>query len=107
MGVRGNPARRVRRDRPTLRSPYPGASVCVWQVMHGAKRWLLYPERPPYFEENATSVSWLSQKYPLLAANELPFDCTILPGDLLYFPSGWWHAIINVGTPTVFMSVFL
>ena len=74
--------------------------------MHGAKRWLLYPHKPPRFRENATSVSWLRHDYPQLTASERPYECTIGPGDLLYFPKGWWHAIINVGT-TVFMSTFL
>ena len=38
--------------------------------------------------------------------HERPYECTIYPGDLLYFPKGWYHAIINVGE-TVFMSTFL
>ena len=76
------------------------------EVMHGAKRWLLYQHKPPRFRENATSVSWLREDYPQLSAAERPRECTIRPGDLLYFPKGWWHAIINVGE-TVFMSTFL
>ena len=39
---------------------------------------------------------------PWWASELMPLDCTLLPGDLLYFPNGWWHATINVGT-TVFM----
>ena len=77
------------------------------EVMHGAKYWLLYPHKPPRFRENATSVSWLKHDYPRLAPHERPRDCTIHPGDLLYFPRDWWHAIVNRGDPTVFMSTFL
>ena len=76
------------------------------EVLHGAKFWLLYPHRPPRFRENATSVSWLRHDYPQLGAHERPHECLIGPGDLLYFPKGWWHAIVNVGE-TVFMSTFL
>ena len=65
----------------------------------------LYPHKPR-FRENATSVSWLREDYPRLSAAERPRECVIRPGDLLYFPRGWWHAIISVGE-TVFMSTFL
>ena len=77
------------------------------EVLHGAKQWFLYADKPPRFRANATSVSWLKHDYPLLTPRERPFECTIWPGDLLYFPHGWYHAIINRGDPTVFMSVFL
>ena len=76
------------------------------EVLHGAKHWLLYPQKPPRFRENATSVSWLLNDYPQLSWRERPYECHIGPGDLLYFPKGWWHAIVNVGE-TVFMSTFL
>ena len=76
------------------------------EVLHGHKYWLLYPQRPPRFRENATSVAWLKHDYPLLHADERPLTCLIGPGDLLYFPKGWWHAVVNVGE-TVFMSTFL
>ena len=76
------------------------------EVMHGSKYWLLYQEKPPRFRENATSVSWLRHDYPRLSRHERPLECRIWPGDLLYFPKGWWHAIVNVGE-TVFMSTFL
>ena len=76
------------------------------EVMHGSKRWLLYPKKPPHYDVNATSTQWLERVYPNLTRAERPQDCTIEPGDLLYFPSKWYHAIINVGV-TVFMSTFL
>ena len=78
------------------------------EVMHGAKYWMLYPggRKPPRFRANATSASWLLHDYPKLADGERPMECLIGPGDLLYFPKGWYHAILNVGE-TVFMSTFL
>lgn len=78
------------------------------EVLHGAKRWLLYPahRKPPYFDPNATSISWLRNVYPRLHARDRPQDCIIWPGDLLYFPTGWAHAVVNIGT-SVFMSTFL
>ena len=76
------------------------------EVLHGSKRWFLYPSRPPYFSENATSVRWLYRDYPKLRRHQQPYECVIHPGDLLYFPNGWYHAIVNLGE-TVFMSTFL
>ena len=76
------------------------------EVMHGSKRWLLYPTKPPHYDVNATSTQWLERVYPNLTRAERPHDCTIEPGDLLYFPADWYHAIVNVGV-TVFMSTFL
>ena len=76
------------------------------EVQHGAKRWLLYPSKPPHYDVNATSTQWLERVYPNLTRRERPYDCTIEPGDLLYFPSNWYHAIVNQGI-TVFMSTFL
>ena len=76
------------------------------EVLHGAKRWLLYPSKPPHYDVNATSTQWLERVYPNLTRPERPYECVIGPGDLLYFPSDWYHAIVNQGV-TVFMSTFL
>lgn len=35
-----------------------------------------------------------------------PFECTLHPGDLIYFPNGWHHATINLDPYTVFVSAF-
>ena len=77
------------------------------EVLHGAKHWLLYRNKPPRFRENATSATWLRRDYPVLRPDERPLECLIRPGDLLYFPNGWWHAVINRGSPVTFMSTFL
>ena len=33
-------------------------------------------------------------------------ECTIVPGDILYFPSGWYHATLNLNSCTAFVSTF-
>ena len=77
------------------------------EVMHGAKRWLLYPpdRSPPHFAPNTTSAAWLREVYPTLPAGDAPDECVIYPTDVLYFPNGWHHAVVNIGN-TVFMSTF-
>mmetsp|Transcript_29650 Transcript_29650/g.71741 ORF Transcript_29650/g.71741 Transcript_29650/m.71741 type:complete len:512 (-) Transcript_29650:66-1601(-) len=36
----------------------------------------------------------------------LPWECTLNPGDLIYFPDMWWHATINLDEYTAFISTF-
>jgi Cupin-like domain len=34
-------------------------------------------------------------------------ECVLLKGDMLFFPSGWFHATLNLDTYNVFVSLFL
>ncbi len=36
----------------------------------------------------------------------LPYECTLLPGEMIYFPDGWHHATINLSKYTAFISTF-
>jgi hypothetical protein len=78
------------------------------EVLHGAKRWLFHAgeEAPPGFDPNTTSLAWIRDTLPTLPPARAPRECTIFPGDLLYFPAGVWHATVNIGT-AVFISTFL
>ena len=35
-----------------------------------------------------------------------PLQCTLRPGEALYFPSGWWHTTLNLDQ-SVFVSAFV
>ncbi|XP_060116614.1 jmjC domain-containing protein 8 isoform X3 [Heteronotia binoei] len=77
------------------------------EVIFGRKRWFLYPpEKTPEFHPNKTTLSWLLDTYPYLPPWERPIECTIHPGEVLYFPDRWWHATLNLDT-SVFISTFL
>lgn len=77
------------------------------EVIFGRKRWFLYPpEKTPEFHPNKTTLSWLLDTYPFLPPWERPIECTIYPGEVLYFPDRWWHATLNLDT-SVFISTFL
>ncbi|XP_044159463.1 jmjC domain-containing protein 8 [Bufo gargarizans] len=77
------------------------------EVIYGRKRWFLYPpDKTPEFNPNRTTLSWMLETYPLLPAAERPVECTIRPGEVLYFPDRWWHATLNLDT-SVFISTFL
>ena len=107
------------------------------EALVGKKRWFLYaPEYEPEggFEAmvNTTVRSWVASdkfgsvhrrdqnkldandpfrlSYP--AEEERPgtlhfYDCTIGKDEILYFPSQWMHATLNVDPYTYFVSVFL
>ncbi|XP_056262789.1 jmjC domain-containing protein 8 [Pseudoliparis swirei] len=77
------------------------------EVIYGRKRWFLYPpHQEPHFHPNRTTLSWVTETYPQLPEAEAPLECTISPGEVLYFPDRWWHATLNLET-SVFISTFL
>ncbi|XP_069381665.1 jmjC domain-containing protein 8 isoform X1 [Paralichthys olivaceus] len=77
------------------------------EVIYGRKRWFLYPpDKEPHFHPNHTTLSWVRDTYPNLPEHEAPLECTIRPGEVLYFPDRWWHATLNLDT-SVFISTFL
>ncbi|NXA50632.1 JMJD8 protein, partial [Nothocercus julius] len=77
------------------------------EVIFGRKRWFLYPpDKVPHFHPNETTLAWLRHTYPALPPEERPLECTIRPGEVLYFPDRWWHATLNLDM-SVFISTFL
>ncbi|KAB5517633.1 hypothetical protein PHYPO_G00169420 [Pangasianodon hypophthalmus] len=77
------------------------------EVIYGRKRWFLYPpDQAPEFHPNHTTLSWITHSYPNLEEHNTPLECTIRPGEVLYFPDRWWHATLNLDT-SVFISTFL
>ncbi|XP_041133014.1 jmjC domain-containing protein 8 isoform X3 [Polyodon spathula] len=77
------------------------------EVIYGRKRWFLYPpEKVPNFHPNKTTLSWVVDTYPALNQEDRPIECTIHPGEVLFFPDRWWHATLNLDT-SVFISTFL
>ncbi|XP_072298923.1 jmjC domain-containing protein 8 [Eucyclogobius newberryi] len=77
------------------------------EVIYGRKRWFLFPpDKQPHFHPNMSSLSWVTHSYSSLTLEEAPLECTIRPGEVLYFPDRWWHATLNLDT-SVFISTFL
>ena len=67
------------------------------------KRWSLYPGNPggipaaAGYNPSLPHLTWLRRVLPTLAADSRPLECNQQAGDILYVPSGWHHATINVG----------
>lgn len=77
------------------------------EVFHGRKRWFLSPPaHPPPFNPNASMLSWVEQTYPSLDPQTPLWECTIDFGSILYFPSGFWHGVLNLDDYTAFVSTF-
>lgn len=77
------------------------------EVIFGRKRWFLYPpHHRPIFNPNVTTLQWLFEEYPKLSGPDLPLECTLHPGEVIYFPDHWWHGTLNLDA-SVFISTFL
>ncbi|KAH0898138.1 hypothetical protein HID58_047706 [Brassica napus] len=90
------------------------ALTSAWNtLLFGRKRWALPPGKVPLGVavqvneddgnvsiDTPSSLQWWLDYYPLLADEDKPIACTLLPGETIYVPSGWWHCILNL-EPTV------
>ncbi|VFQ79001.1 unnamed protein product [Cuscuta campestris] len=89
------------------------ALTSAWNtLLCGCKRWALYPPgRVPagvtvhVNEEDGdvnidtpSSLQWWLDFYPFLADEDKPIECTQLPGETIFVPSGWWHCVLNLET---------
>ncbi|MFC8765961.1 cupin domain-containing protein [Streptomyces sp. NPDC057193] len=71
--------------------------VVVCQV-EGAKRWRIYgPTRQ--------APTWRDTDTPQIPDGEPLADIVLNPGDTLYLPRGWWHAVTaDQGTPSLHLT---
>ena len=77
------------------------------ETIYGRKRWFLTrPDVKPEFHPNKTTLQWFMDDYPTVREQIDIFECTLRPGEVIYFPDKWWHATLNIDT-SVFISTFL
>jgi len=77
------------------------------ETLHGRKRWFLTPHHvQPEFNPNKTTLKWYFEDYHEIAKKINIYECTVSPGEIIYFPDRWWHATLNLDT-SVFISTFL
>uniref|UniRef100_A0A2P2JLR5 F-box protein At1g78280 n=1 Tax=Rhizophora mucronata TaxID=61149 RepID=A0A2P2JLR5_RHIMU len=98
------------------------ALTSAWNtLLCGRKRWALYPpgrvplgvtvhvneEDGDVHIETPSSLQWWLDFYPLLADGDKPIECTQLPGETIYVPSGWWHCVLNIETTVAVTQNFV
>lgn len=79
----------------------PGFAETIW----GQKHWVLQKNKPD-FHPDQTSRNWMEYTYTQLTLDQRPLECTLDPGDILYFPNMWYHCTINLDPYTAFVSTF-
>ena len=83
-----------------LGSPGTGSPVhyhnAAWNgLFYGRKRWFLLP---PY-EKIISRIQvkkWVDEDVPTIMKKQRMVQCDQTPGDLLYVPLNWAHAVLNV-----------
>ncbi|KAJ0988627.1 hypothetical protein J5N97_006983 [Dioscorea zingiberensis] len=98
------------------------ALTSAWNtLLCGRKRWALYPpgrvpagvivhvsdEDGDVSIDSPSSLQWWLDVYPLLADHDKPIECTQLPGETIFVPSGWWHCVLNLETTVAVTQNFV
>ncbi|KAK0577352.1 hypothetical protein LWI29_031768 [Acer saccharum] len=98
------------------------ALTSAWNtLLCGRKRWALYPpgrvplgvtvhvsdEDGDVHIETPSSLQWWLDFYPLLADEDKPIECTQLPGETIFVPTGWWHCVLNLETTVAVTQNFV
>ena len=81
-------------------------ATSAWNgLLHGRKRWALYPPTmvPPGVTVSSDDgyqalkpIRWYVEVYPHLKAHERPIELIQKPGEIIFVPAGWWHMVLNV-----------
>jgi hypothetical protein len=81
-----------------------GPGFC--EVLHGRKHWALLESGAPEFDRQYPSRHWFDYLYSKWDNREKLWECTLGPGDAIYFPNNWWHTTVNLDPYTAFVSTF-
>ncbi|KAG2440826.1 hypothetical protein HXX76_003681 [Chlamydomonas incerta] len=91
-------------------------------LLSGRKRWALYPphspppgvplsddgeEARPSDADGLTSLQWWLEVWPSLPPERRPIEFVQEPGEVVYIPGGWWHAVLNLETAVAVTQNFV
>jgi tetratricopeptide (TPR) repeat protein len=75
----------------------------AWNALvHGEKRWFMLPSVSYYGPEYLPTLRWLKGgAYQAMQSatgsdSKAPLECTQRPGEVLFVPQGWHHAVISL-----------
>eukprot|EP01051_Picozoa_sp_SAG22_P001938 SAG22_NODE_81_length_21778_cov_38.345173_12_plen_416_part_00 len=68
------------------------------ELIYGRKLWSLYPPGSvaPGHNMHDTHAEWFADIFPQLSAADRPASCILGPGQIIYVPEGWNHAVLNL-----------
>jgi hypothetical protein len=68
------------------------------ELIFGRKLWSLYPPTTvaPGHNMHATHGEWMTAVMPNLTDSQQPVSCILHPGEVIYVPEGWNHAVLNL-----------
>ena len=96
---------------PALAGAHVHAHGAAWNVLvHGRKRWFLFPPHtPPLFaavlraggllepQFGRPALEWFRTEYPILRSSPIaPLEVIQEPGDIVWVPERWGHAVLNL-----------
>ncbi|CAM9337178.1 unnamed protein product [Choristocarpus tenellus] len=76
-------------------APFHIHSDAINLLLSGTKRWWMVTPRQASFSRQHISA-WVDGEYPGLSEEERPMECVQGPGDIMYVPSDWGHAAMNL-----------
>lgn len=82
------------------------------EVLHGERRWFLYPPHiSPEFNPRTSSQQWFNDIYlPKYSETKSPTnslsECTMHPNEVLYVPADWFHATLSLGEAVAITTSF-
>jgi len=105
-------------------TPFHYHSSVFAHVLHGRKRWLLYPPShlPPaaIVRPHMSAIQWLDEMWrgggvdvesdsggSVGSVRDGVLGCVCDAGDVLYLPDGWLHMTLNMEEYNVFVSSFV
>lgn len=81
--------------RPRSGAPFHIHADALNALVNGRKRWFVYtPMRTVYSRKPVQQ--WVDEDYEALAEDDKPMECYQDPGDVVYIPLDWGHAVVNL-----------
>ena len=97
-------------------APWHMHGAAFVEVIHGSKHFAFLPPEDAAINDIDAAIKGLSQVHwhweerPRLEAEgrlAALQECTLLPGEILFFPPHWHHGVVNLDAYTAFVSTFL
>lgn len=97
-------------------APWHFHDAAFVEVLHGRKHFAFLKNHEPEVAmideaiQNSSQLHWYLEDRPRLESKgylRSLQECTIEPGELLYFPNQWHHGVLNLEAHTAFVSTFL